>query len=226
MKAVFVTATGTDVGKTFVTASLIGSLRARGLSVEALKPVASGFDRAAAETSDPGLLLAALGRNITEEALARISPWRFAAPLSPDMAARRQGRRVDFAALVRFCRRAAQAEIDALLIEGVGGVMVPLDERHTVLDWMVALRLPLLIVTGSYLGTISHTLSALDVVRTRGLVIAALLISETPGSGVDLGETAETISRFAGGIEIVALERRQHRGAYPALQQLATQLWS
>jgi dethiobiotin synthetase len=91
VKALFVTATGTDIGKTFVTAALVRILRARGLVVGALKPVASGFDRAAAETSDPGILLDALGRDITETALDGISPWRFVAPLSPDMAGRREG---------------------------------------------------------------------------------------------------------------------------------------
>ena len=89
-----------------------------------------------------------------------MSPWRFAAPLAPDMAAAREGRALDFDRPDRVCRHAIDARTDVLLIEGIGGIMVPLDERHTVLDWMVALRLPVLLVAGSYLGTISHTLTA------------------------------------------------------------------
>ncbi len=225
MKAVFVTATGTDIGKTYVTAGLARSLRAHGRSVAALKPVASGFDRAAAESSDSGMLLAALGRNVTDAALADISPWRFAAPLSPDMAARRERRGIDFAALVTFCRKAIENAADALLIEGIGGIMVPLDERHTVLDWMVALRLPVLLVTGSYLGTISHTLSALDVVKRRGIDVLAIVISETSGSTVPLAETADTILRFATGTEVVTLKRHEGPGLHPELDRLARRLW-
>ena len=70
-----------------------------------------------------------------------------------------------------------------MLIEGVGGIMVPLDERHTVLDWMSALRLPVLLVAGSYLGTISHTLTALHVLAQRNLDIAAVVVSESAVPG-------------------------------------------
>ena len=88
MSATFVTGTGTDIGKTFVTAGLIRHLRNQGRPVEAFKPVVSGFDAALPGLSDPAVLLAALRRASNLEEIARISPWRFAAPLSPDMAAR------------------------------------------------------------------------------------------------------------------------------------------
>lgn len=205
MTAVFVTATGTDVGKTFVTAGLIRELRRQGRSVQALKPVISGFDPIAVGTSDTGVILDALGRDSTSDAIAAISPWRFAAPLSPDMAARRENRSVDFDELLRFCRKAT-AGLGTLLIEGVGGIMVPLDDRHTVLDWMDALRLPVLLVAGSYLGTISHTLSALDVLARRGLSVMSIVVSESAASPVDLEETADTIRRFSD-VDVLTLPR-------------------
>jgi len=149
VSAVFVTGTGTDIGKTFVTAALIHALRRRCKPVDALKPIASGFDPAEVEISDPGVLLAALGEAVTTAALDRIAPWRYRAPLSPDMAARREGRPLDFTALSRFTRERIEAAPGTLLIEGVGGVMVPLDDRHTVLDWIEAVRVPLLLVAGS-----------------------------------------------------------------------------
>src|SRR5262249_4163678 len=127
--AIFVTGTGTDVGKTFITAALIRHARATGGAVEAFKPVLSGFDPVAAATSDAGVLLAALGQPITNETIDRTSPWRFAAPLSPDLAAAREGRALDFGAVVDFSRRAAAGR-GLVLIEGVGGVMVPLDATH------------------------------------------------------------------------------------------------
>ena len=220
MSAIFITATGTDIGKTFVAAGLIRHWRAAGQTVEALKPVVTGFNPATAAASDPAVLLAAVGCPVTPTEIECMAPWRFAAPLSPDMAARRENRAIDFDALVEFSRGAIASAKDIVLIEGIGGVMVPLDERRTVLDWMAALKLPVLLVTGSYLGSLSHTLTALDVLKRRDLAVTALVVNETPGSTVPLADTVTTLSRFAG--PIVTLPRLP-AGAdgHPAFAQIA-----
>ena len=101
MTAVFITATGTDIGKTFIARGMIHQLRARGRTVEALKPVITGFDPRTPQASDTGRLLLALGQTLTPELIAEMSPYRLRAPLSPDIAARREGTRIDFAALDR-----------------------------------------------------------------------------------------------------------------------------
>jgi len=189
MTAVFVTASGTDVGKTFVTLRLIAELTRAGLGVRALKPVASGFDPADIGSSDTAKLLVAQGLRIDAANLDAVSPWRFAAPLSPDMAAARERRNVPFDALVDFCR--APRDADVTLIEGIGGVMAPLDATHTVLDWIAALKAPALLVVGSYLGSLSHSLTA-----------AAAL--EQP---VDADETAATLARFLAPTPIRVLRR-------------------
>jgi dethiobiotin synthetase len=220
VSAVFVTGTGTDVGKTYVTAALIRHFRSARRAVEAFKPVASGFT--GAQGSDPAALLAALGRDFGIEEIERITPWRFAAPLSPDLAAAREGRCLDFGALLDFSRRAAAAH-GLALIEGVGGIMVPLDETRTVLDWMTQLRAPVLLVAGSYLGTISHTLTALDVLIQRNLQIAAVAVSESEISGAPLDETVATIARFSRPIEVAGVPR----GAcadHPAICRIAALL--
>src|SRR5262249_27065093 len=163
MTAVFITATGTDIGKTFLTAGLIRHIRGAGGAVAAIKPIVSGFDPGAWQDSDPAVLLAALGRPVALEeverispchfkaplaALARqlalgevepISPGRFKAPLSPHMAGGREGRAIVFQDLVEFCRRSMAEDRGVLLIEGVGGIMVPFDDRRTVLDLMSVL---------------------------------------------------------------------------------------
>jgi dethiobiotin synthetase len=205
--AIFVTATGTDIGKTFVTAGLMRALRAQGRPASALKPVISGFAMMTAETSDTGVLLQAMGQPVTEETIAALSPWRFRAPLSPDMAAARESRSVDFAELITFCRNAIDTAPDLLFIEGVGGVMVPLDSRHTVLDWIAALEIPAIIVTGTYLGTISHTLTALDVLQRRAVTVRGLVVNESEIAAVSAAETIETIGRFAQAIPIIAVPR-------------------
>jgi dethiobiotin synthetase len=198
MTAYFVTSTGTDIGKTFVTAGLIRHYRDNGKPVSALKPIVSGFDMATAAISDPGMLLEALGEPIVPEAIERLSRWRFAAPLSPDMAAAREGEMLEFDDIMDFCRKAMRTSDGTLFIEGVGGIMVPLNSRHTVLDWMRALDLPLILVAGSYLGTISHTLTALDVLARARLKVSALVINETGDGAVPLDETITTLRRFTG----------------------------
>lgn len=207
MAAYFVTSTGTDIGKTFVTAALIRYMRESNQPVGALKPIVSGYDSSVAETSDPAVLLAALGRRMSADEVERIAPWRFRAPLAPDLAAACEGRRVDFVELVEFSRAAINGAKGPLFIEGVGGIMVPLDGRRTVLDWMTALDIPLLLIVGGYLGTISHTLTALDVLAQRKLTIAAIVVSESDRDAVALDDTVASIERFSNGVEVVGLPR-------------------
>ena len=221
MAAIFVTGTGTEVGKTFVTAALIRHFRAAGRAVEAIKPVVSGFDPAALPASDPGVLLAALARPITIEEIERIAPWRFAAPLSPDLAAAREGRTINLDELLDFSWRAASTR-NILLIEGIGGIMVPLDAKHTVLDWMKALRIPVLVVAGSYLGTISHTLTALHVLAQRNLDIAGVVVSESAVGGASLDDTVVSIARFAQSIDVIGVPRfTQDAELHPAFGRIA-----
>ena len=157
VKRLFVTGSGTGVGKTLVTAALAHQLSRAGKTVRAVKPVISGYTPATHRDSDTAVLLDSLGSDHSPEAIDRMSPFRFEAPLSPDMAAAREGRQLDFEALLHFCRDCAAGPEDILLIEGVGGVMVPLTRDKTVLDWIEAIDAPCLLVAGSYLGTISHT---------------------------------------------------------------------
>ncbi|MDX2094583.1 MAG: dethiobiotin synthase [Alphaproteobacteria bacterium] len=191
MTAYVVTGTGTGVGKTFTTCALLHTARGRGQQVRGLKPVISGWDAADAQ-SDTAQLIRASGSTQTVETT---SLWRFAAPLSPHRAAAREHQSIDLPALTAWTR--AQIQPGALtLIEGVGGVMAPLSDRTTTLDWMAALGLPVIFVTGSYLGTLSHTLTALAALHARGLNVAALVMNETHGSAVTLDEAMQGLAPF------------------------------
>jgi len=207
--AIFITATGTDVGKTFVVASLIRLLRQMGRTVDAIKPIVSGYDATLAAASDPGVLIGALGLPFSPEAIDRVSPWRFRAAVAPDLAARREGRSIDVDAVVAYCQGAIERRPDILLIEGVGGIMVPLDDHRTILDVMMALRVPLMLVTGSYRGTISHTLTALDSLFRRDLNVLATIVNETPGSSMPLGDVVASIGRFTEPVIGLPRPRRQ-----------------
>lgn len=197
MSLLFVTGAGTGIGKTYVTAHL-----ARHLRVRAVKPVISGFDPAAPAGSDSAILLAAMGEALTPANIDAISPWRYAAPLAPNMAARRENRTIDLPAIVDWCA----AQSGSVLIEGVGGVMSPVTDAETVLDWIAALRCPALLVGGSYLGAISHTLTALEAARARRISVAAIVVSES-ADGIDLDETTATLGKFVYGTPIVSVRR-------------------
>lgn len=187
LKPLFITATGTEIGKTYITAGLIRAGRAGGADIRALKPIVTGFDPAVPAGADPVILADALGLTADAETLARISPWQFKAPLSPDIAAAREGQKIDFSAVSATCRAASDAAAKSgatILIEGIGGVMVPIDPAHTVRDLIAETGLPALLVTGSYLGAISHTLTAIEAMSAREIPLAGIIVNETPGSTV------------------------------------------
>jgi dethiobiotin synthetase len=195
MRTFFMTATGTDIGKTYLGCGLIRYWRGQGLKVGAFKPVLSGFDPDKAVESDAGQLLSALGQPISPQSLDAISPWRYTAPLSPDAAAAREGKRVDYEAVLAASRRFLQGGHDVALIEGAGGVMSPISDDRTMLDWMADLRLPVILVTGSYLGTISHSLTALSVLDARRIPVRLVVMNETEGGTVPLAESALALTR-------------------------------
>ena len=209
MRQLFVTGAHTDVGKTYVACAMLRAARAKGLSVAALKPAVSGIDEADWAQSDPGRLLAAMGRPLTLAELDAIAPLRFTAPLSPPMAARREGVDLRISTLTDFCRAGlAASTADLMLVEGAGGVMSPMAEDGTGLDLMAALGLPSVVVGGSYLGAISHTLTAIETLRARGLPIAAVVVSQSgEPDAPDFAQTVDSVAAFAGEVKIIAAAR-------------------
>ena len=221
MPSLFVTATGTDIGKTFVSVGLLETLRQQGRRVAALKPVMTGFDETDFSGSDPALLIQACERTVDLTAIAAVSPWRFAAPLSPDMAAALEGKAIDVAGLTSFCNAAIAGAKDVLLIEGIGGLMVPLDAKTTICDLVAALDIPMILVAGTYLGSLSHTFTALEVAQKRGLAIAALVVNETEGSPVPIETVCESLGHFwRGPLVTLRRDRTAQAAAFKRLAEL------
>jgi dethiobiotin synthetase len=220
MRAFFMTATGTDIGKTYLACGLIRAWRAQGLKVGAFKPVLSGFDPAHAAESDAGQLLSALDRPVSLQALDVISPWRYAAPLSPDAAAAKEGKRVDYDTVFAASRRFLEGRHEVALIEGAGGVMAPLSDDRTMLDWIADLKLPAILVVGSYLGTLSHSLTALEVLAARRVPVALIVMNETTGSTVPLAENAAALARRWPATPVRALPQRASPQAMAAIAEL------
>ncbi|MGE3624543.1 MAG: dethiobiotin synthase [Bdellovibrionales bacterium] len=193
---IFITSTGTGIGKTFITTALLHQAKALGRSVVAYKPVMSGFDVEQRELSDTGRILKSLGKPLDDAHIDHVSPWRFTAPLAPSMAARMENRPIDFDALVAHGLTAMQGPENLMLIEGVGGVMAPLGQHHTVIDWIEALAIDTMLVVGSYLGTLSHTLTALEVLMQRGIPVFAIAVNETENASVGLQVTMDELANW------------------------------
>lgn len=190
MKSCFITATGTDIGKTFCTAGL---LRARP-GLKAIKPILSGY--ISGEVSDSSLLLDAMGLEANEAAINAITPFRYQAPLSPDMAAAREGQKIDYENLLAFCRAELTKAPEGLLIEGAGGAAVPLTDAKLTADWIKDLALPALLVSGTYLGSISHCITTAAFLLNRGVSIRAILLNESPMAPVPTKETRVALERY------------------------------
>jgi len=218
-KVIFIGATGTDIGKTYVTCQLLRQLQEKGYNARAIKPIISGFDPAAIEQSDTGQLLIAMGIAPTLDNAARISPWRYGPPLPPHRAAEQVRDVINLEQVIEFCQQQAQdisqdigqdtadGPLDFLLIEGVGGVMVPLNSDHTTLDLMTRLDCRCLLVTGSYLGTLSHSLTAIDCLTRRGIEIAGLIVSESSQSTLDLVDVVRDFSMIIPHIPLEKIPR-------------------
>ncbi|MFO0389593.1 MAG: dethiobiotin synthase [Alphaproteobacteria bacterium] len=195
MNHYFITASGTDVGKTLVTTALCWQLRQQGKKVTALKPVATGFS-AADEHSDSALILKSCGLTPTPSMIETITPWRYAAYLTPSMAAPQERDQVDFSKLIGYCKDHTNLESDVVLVEGVGGIMAPMTESKTVLDWMKQLRWPVILVGGTYLGSISHTLSSYEALKAHNVQVRAIILSESERSTVPINDTVAALQAF------------------------------
>jgi dethiobiotin synthetase len=185
VSAVFVTAIGTDCGKTHVSAAILRELTAQRRPALGLKPLMSGYSPQTLETSDAGRLLAALGQPVTPETVAQICWKSFTEWSAPNAAARNAGVALDYSLLMDFVRSRLAAHEGPALVEGAGGVMSPLTDTHTNIDLMADLDLPVLLMAFNYLGAVSHTLTALEVLENRKLKIAAIAVTQSlPNAGL------------------------------------------
>lgn len=187
--------TGTDIGKSFLVENLCRILP----QVTAIKPVCTGFLHSD-KNSDPTRILTALKLEISEANLNDISPWRFAEPCSPHFL----DEQIDFFAVRNFCqKKILEAGKKTLLIEAAGGVMTPINNQKTFLDLATELKIPVLLVAGNYLGAISHTLSAVEALKSKGVVVKRIIVNEREESKWSI---VETLKNFTG-IEAVTMKK-------------------
>jgi dethiobiotin synthetase len=186
-RGVFITGTDTGVGKTVVACALVRALRARGIDAGAMKPIETGVGLGG--PADAIALCAAAGGR---DPLADVCPQPFALAAAPSVAARAEGHAVDLAAIDAAHAR-LRARHEFLVVEGAGGLLVPIDAARAMADLASRFALPLLIVSRAALGTINHTRLTLDTARARGLAVAGVVISHAGGalSPADAANLAE-----------------------------------
>jgi dethiobiotin synthetase len=174
MRGLFVAGTDTGVGKTMLSAALVAAMASRGLLVRAHKPVLTGLDEPARDwPRDDELLATACGMDRDE-----VAPLRYGPAVSPHLAAELAGRPIAPGRLVANARAAADGA--TLVVEGTGGLLVPLCASFCVADLALALGLPLVIAARAGLGTINHTLLTLAAARAAGLEVRAVVLTPWP----------------------------------------------
>jgi dethiobiotin synthetase len=177
-RSLLITGTDTGIGKTTVSSVIAAGLHRRGHDIGVMKPIETGCDVAADGSLIPADAIQLRWAARREgEPLERICPYRLRAPLAPSVAARREGVRVELPAVVDAVRR-MMASCELLLVEGAGGLLVPMADSWTVADLARACQLRLVVVVGNRLGAINHARLTLDWARTAGLDVAGYVVNE------------------------------------------------
>lgn len=178
---IFVTGTGTDVGKTITVAGLMRRLLRHGVDAMMMKPVQTGayLDATGHATApDIDFVLQATGLTVDDKTMHHLAPYLYEPACSPHLAARLAGRPIRLEVILESARVLAERH-RLLVVEGAGGLMVPLNESETMLDLAAVMSMPVLLVGHSGLGTINHVLLSLEALRSRNLKILGVILNDT-----------------------------------------------
>ena len=182
-RAFFLTGTDTGVGKTLIAAALLRAAAARGLRTLGMKPVAAG------DAGDVDALVAAGNVAAPREV---VNPYLLREPLSPHLAARRDGTAIDLEHIAR-CFGALQGRADFLIVEGAGGFLVPLSDTHDGADLAARIGLPVVLVVGLRLGCLNHALLTAEAIRARGLRLAGWVANQVDPAMACVEENVDTL---------------------------------
>jgi dethiobiotin synthetase len=198
MKGIFITGTDTGVGKTFVTAGILKALSEMGYSVCPMKPVETGCS-----TRDGRLIphdtIRLIKASGTKEPLDIINPYRFKRPLAPAVAAELEGIRIQKRKIISICKYLLN-KYDFVMVEGAGGIMVPVYKRYLYLDLIEDIGIPVVIVSRPGLGTINHTLLTIEIAKARDIKLSGVIInySQNLRKGIAERTNPGIINRISG----------------------------
>lgn len=224
--ALFVTGTDTEVGKTLVSAGLTLALKKRGIDVGVMKPAVTGCRsvRGKRVSDDVEYLIGASG---CENDRSLVAPYMLRDPLAPEVAAEREGVRIDIRKIMGAFRKLSRKH-EILIIEGAGGLFVPIKKNYLMIDLMAALAAPLIIVARPGLGTINHTLLTCEAARARNIDIMGIVINNYPRrASVAERTNPDVIRRYARTpllgilphLPGVSVEKRRYQGLLNATEK-------
>ena len=202
MRGLFVTGTDTGVGKSVVAAAICASLRDRGERVAAFKPAVTGLDEPPGEWPQDHRLLAAVAN--AGQTPEDVAPYRFGPAISPHHAAERAGTALEPGLIIAAAAQAA-ASADVLVVEGVGGVLVPLGPAYSVRDLAVELGLSMVVASRPGLGTINHTLLTLEALRAAVLEVTEIVLTPWPESPTRLERANRRSLERLSGVPVTAM---------------------
>lgn len=193
MTAYFITGTDTEIGKTFVTCTLLHSARGQGLRAVGMKPVAAGAEMINGEfLNEDAARLRAAGS--FDPGLDLLNPYCLASPIAPHIAAAEEGVRIEASRILKAFE-ALQTQADVLLVEGVGGFRVPLDDDYDTADLARDLGLPVILVVGMRLGCINHALLTAEAIAARGLHLAGWVANQVDPAMLRFDQNLEALTR-------------------------------
>jgi dethiobiotin synthetase len=216
---VFVTGTDTGIGKTQTSCALLSLLADAGMKPQGFKPYESGC----ASLSAPSDTLAMRAAARSDWPVDALCPHRFRAPLAPGVAARRLGREPDWDVTLAAWERLRHGSV---VVEGAGGLFVPLDSKHDIIDLIATLKLPVLLVARAGLGTLNHTAMSLEALASRNIPVLAVLMSRsTPTRDASERDNPELLQErhgvpVLGPVPFVRDARRRHAAFRKALARL------
>jgi dethiobiotin synthetase len=209
-RGLFITGTDTGVGKTCVAAGIASALRGQGVEVGVMKPVETGCTvrKGALEPNDALSLMRAAK---VDDDLDLVNPYRFKVPIAPSVAAAQEGTSIDMRRLATTFRKLARKHA-FMIVEGAGGILVPLTARRSFLDLAALLCLPVLIVARPGLGTINHTLLTVMALRYRKLPIAGIVLNHSRNQRSGEAErTNPAVIEHQSGVPVIAIVRHGQR---------------
>ena len=191
MKPLFVTATDTDIGKTFVCAGLAYALKKSGIDVGIMKPFACGVKQKIGFSSNDLTILT--NAAMVDDAEDIINPFFFPIPASPYTAAKNLGVKIDIEHVMECFRKLDEIH-DIVLVEGIGGIMTPILKDYAIIDLIKDLMANTIIVTSSKIGTVNHTVLTCNMCKNMNIPIKGLIINNFDSTGYPIPELERDLS--------------------------------
>ena len=203
-KGIFITGTDTGVGKTYVAENLAAALKRRGIDVGVMKPVETGC-RVRAGRLVPRDTLRLIKAASVRDSVSHVNPYRFQNPVAPLVAAELHKSKIETGKILTTYQTLSEKH-DFMIVEGAGGIMVPLSQTYLYLDLAGDIDLPVLIVARPGLGTINHTLLTIAALRARRIPIAGIVINYTENKKIGLAEkTNPSVIESISGVKILGI---------------------